>query len=962
MKEKSEVKGEKGSSIKEKEIKNLSSTLTSSEWGCLGVLALLALTLRLYKLNFPLKKIGTEKDAASSIASYLSGIYVLDKKPSLLYMVYSALGVIFGMEVEEIKNNSGILVDLTLKSTSMLRLFNALFSTGLVPLTFVLLKQFGVDLWINLCITMFVVTDSSFILISRYLPNVAISCLISVGLFYSLTSFTKLERDNYSLSWYQNLFMSGILFGLSLSNSDFSILDFVMVFFFMLHNMNQILKQGNREVFSILKIMRFQSFNTFILPVLIYGLAFFISFYSRQNYSPLANKSVSIEFQATLKNNPYISGTEKSLYYGSIIKIRHAETPFGYLSSHNKPYPGGSNQQYVTIREIDSERFSYWAIETPYLASRNYTERPIYPLDGNGLNVTASNLQPLKVYHPKRELRHNDLIRLRHVDSKCYLHSHELRPHFSNQDYINEASCYGFEDFLGDENDNFRIQLRESIDDKIEKIDEEDKELFQKKRDELRKSLKPILAFQSKFRFHHDLTDGNLYSRPIKLGDYSKLNKTDDVSSYEVFTIRDSFLPRSLFEVVYNLPPIAVDEDGNIMDDIKTDPLVKELIEDTIKPVPSSLFSKISEVIQRTLYQSDNTNFEQSNIIDWLLLKKGVTLFKSGKELIYFITNPLHHILGTFSVLFYLTYNFILLLINKRYQKRTNSQDEDDSSYLTIISYGCHFIPWLFIKDKSLISYTLSYYFSLLLFGLSLDQMCNKMGGGLAKKGAAILLMTLSLLSYYSYSKIIYGLNSDCNPIFYSKNWDISCNSNEAEFDPIFDSDVVNTVIQYVDKDGNLIVGGGEDENVQEVTEEKIVYVDQFGNKIEEEIKEKIVYVDENGNEIQPHQIKEGGVKEEIVYVDENGNKIEKDVKEEIVYVDEKGNKLEPDQVEGNVVKQEVVYVDQNGAPIPKKNEKVVVEVATETFFATEEITVTEEGEIKTKVVRVLADDDDDIL
>ena len=99
---------------------------------------------------------------------------------------------------------------------------------------------------------------------------------------------------------------------------------------------------------------------------------------------------------------------------------------------------------------------------------------------------------------------------------------------------------------------------------------------------------------------------------------------------------------------------------------------------------------------------------------------------------------------------------------------------------------------------------------------------------------------------------------------------------------------------------------------VPAVQQQPVVYVDQFGNPIQniQQQQQPVVYVDQFGNPIQNFQQQQ----QPVVYVDQFGNPIQnfQQQQQPVVYVDQFGNPIQNFQQQ----QQPVVYVDQFGNPV----------------------------------------------
>jgi dolichyl-phosphate-mannose-protein mannosyltransferase len=92
-------------------------------------------------------------------------------------------------------------------------------------------------------------------------------------------------------------------------------------------------------------------------------------------------------------------------------------------------------------------------------------------------------------------------IKLEHITTYKHLHSHDVRPPISEQDFMDEVSGYGFEGFAGDANDYWILEIYDG--------DKRDKESYTRLR-----------TLKTKFRLQHHLRGCYLYSHKVKLPDW----------------------------------------------------------------------------------------------------------------------------------------------------------------------------------------------------------------------------------------------------------------------------------------------------------------------------------------------------------------------------------------------------------------------------------------------------------
>ena len=140
---------------------------------------------------------------------------------------------------------------------------------------------------------------------------------------------------------------------------------------------------------------------------------------------------MSSAFRAGLQGNKIPRDITEQVGLGSVVTIRHVDTQGGYLHSHEHFYQTGSKQQQITLYpHLDSN--NKWLIE-PYNGTiHNETFVPLI----NGMK-----------------------IRLKHINTGRRLHSHDEKPPVSERDWQKECSCYGYDGFAGDANDDWVVEI-----------------------------------------------------------------------------------------------------------------------------------------------------------------------------------------------------------------------------------------------------------------------------------------------------------------------------------------------------------------------------------------------------------------------------------------------------------------------------------------------------------------------
>ena len=223
---------------------------------------------------------------------------------------------------------------------------------------------------------------------------------------------------------------------------------------------------------TILKGSLKSVFGFVLLPLAFYFAVFAVHFsLITTNAEVSLLTSFSPEFQQYF--NP-LPSTFETVVYGSTITLRHRASPSLYLHSHALAWPGGSKQQQVTGYGFADQNNNWIIKET----------------------LGKAKQEGSLVYS-------GDLVRLQHVPTGRFLHSHYEEPPESNKEHHREVSCYGGDNF-SDSNDSWRIELVDGNGNVVPNS-----------------SRQPINAINSTFRLFHPGANCSLSSFAKKLPKYA---------------------------------------------------------------------------------------------------------------------------------------------------------------------------------------------------------------------------------------------------------------------------------------------------------------------------------------------------------------------------------------------------------------------------------------------------------
>jgi dolichyl-phosphate-mannose-protein mannosyltransferase len=177
-----------------------------------------------------------------------------------------------------------------------------------------------------------------------------------------------------------------------------------------------------------------------LIPIAVYLFSFYLHF-AILNHSGPGDAQMSSLFQSQLVGNEFHKNPLEVAFF-SRVTIKNNGYAGGLLHSHVQTFPHGSKQQQVTCYH-HKDANNDWAIRYPH--------RDDGQLDG--LPDPRADEEP-------RFLKHGDIVRLVHEQTKRNLHSHPVAAPITKAD--NEVSAYGNETF-GDLNDHWIVEIVDDV-------------------------------------------------------------------------------------------------------------------------------------------------------------------------------------------------------------------------------------------------------------------------------------------------------------------------------------------------------------------------------------------------------------------------------------------------------------------------------------------------------------------
>lgn len=478
-----------------------------------------------------------------------------------------------------------------------------------------------------------------------------------------------------------------------------------------------------------------RAFCLIIIPITFYMAMFAIHFLCLVNPGD-GDGFMSSEFQATL-NNKGMQDTPVDVAFGSRVVIRHVNTQGGYLHSHPLMYPTGSQQQQITLYP-HKDTNNIWLLE-------NQTQ----PLDVNGESINGTAAWDNVANITENYIKNGDVIRLFHTPTFRRLHSHDVRPPISEQEWQNEVSAYGYEGFEGDANDLFRVEI----------VKKQSSGSLAKER---------LRTIQTKFRLIHVMTGCALFSHKVKLPEWAS-------EQQEVTCAKGGTLPNSVWYVESNDHPSLGPDAERV---------------NYVHPGFLGKFWELQKVMWRTNAGLTDSHAWDSRPPSWPLLSRGINFWGRNNRQIYLIGNPIVWWSSTAAVAIYLVFKAIAVVRWQRscgdYQHTTFKRFDYEVG-TSVLGWAFHYFPfYLMQRQLFLHHYFPALFFAVMAFcqiydfltarfpipGVRENRLVNKVG--------AVTILSFSAIVFALLSPLAYGntwTKEECKSVKLFNTWDWDCNT-----------------------------------------------------------------------------------------------------------------------------------------------------------------------------------------
>ncbi|KAJ2322183.1 hypothetical protein IWW51_000445 [Coemansia sp. RSA 2702] len=691
--------------------------LTTGDWALLVAISLAAVAVRCYRLSNPGNVVFDEVHFGKFAGKYLNRTWFYDLHPPLAKLMYAAAGHVAGYDgVFDFKQ---IGLDYAAAGVPYvgMRLLPALLGALTVPATYATARAcgYGMDTGVLaallVCVENGLVTQSRLILLDSPLVFFTVLALLSWAMFWTQ------QQHAYSRAWWAWLVATGAMVGCAASCKWVGLFLLPAIGLSTIGDLWD--KIADRSLTPARWLGHFwaRALALMLVPALVYVAWFHVHFTMLSKTSDDA-LGMTPEFQASLQGGRQVS-TDRDVFYGSEIRMRTTHARSGYLHSHAHAWQHakGSGQQQVTIYGY-ADANNIWVVEPAF-------------------NATVDDSQGLV------RVRSGDTVRLRHKSTGRYLHSHDKRPALSSDDQKFELSGYGFADFAGDTNDNFRIDI------------------LQGTRGQAGSDVE-LQAIYSQFRLVHANLRCAVYNSRKKLPKWA-------FGQIEANCMRNCLPRMSTWHVEFAQHANATGETRRA------------------SYQPLGLLGKLWEY--NRLMAESNESLTGSHPFAarpqfWPWLRRGTAYWGGHGRLIYQLGNPLVWWGALAALAVFACLRLLVFLLDKRRIRwrlggsRTHQERYFSSAGFFALAWVCHYLPFFLMRRELFLhTYFPALWMAIMVLAFTVDLLTCRMPR-IVRLSVYVAVAAAVLHAFHEFSYITYArewTKEQCLRAKWLQTWDIDC-------------------------------------------------------------------------------------------------------------------------------------------------------------------------------------------
>ncbi|CDS08931.1 hypothetical protein LRAMOSA10291 [Lichtheimia ramosa] len=377
-------------------------------------LTLLSFITRFYDLARSDSVVWDEAHFGKFGSYYLKREYYFDVHPPLGKMLVGLSGWLVGYD-GSFDFQSGAAFPEGLNYWGM-RLFNAAWGAFMVPLAYGTAKEFGMSMRASILAATMVLLDTAYLCISRFILLDSMLLFFTCTSLYCLAKLRNTRQQPFSKQWWLWMFMTGLSLGCVSSVKWVGLFAVAMVGVYTLEELWELFGDPQLSITVYAAHWVARAITLIAVPMAVYVACFKAHFTVLSKSGPGDNQMSSL-FQAQLEGNKF-GESPLEIAFGSEVTIKSQLLGGGLLHSHVQKYPEGSQHQQITIYHHKDDN-NNWIL---------------HPVDAQG-DVNQDEIQ---------YIQDGDHVRLLHMRTKVYLHSHDMPGFVTSEHY--EVGGHGTEE------------------------------------------------------------------------------------------------------------------------------------------------------------------------------------------------------------------------------------------------------------------------------------------------------------------------------------------------------------------------------------------------------------------------------------------------------------------------------------------------------------------------------------
>ena len=689
------------------------------ERGLVALLIAVSLGVRFHKLGWPNSIVYDESHYGSLVTKYINGDFFLDAEPPFarlfLTMVAKSAGYEGNFKFGQVTSlyNGKVPYVVMRTMSAMLGLFT-------VILSYLTLRLSGANMFVSFGTSLAFIFENGFVTTSRLiLPDSCVLFSIALAVYAFKRSGLYDDASCQSYKW---TVVSAVSAGAASSSKFVGLCTVAWLGLLCIWRFTFMMGDLSRPVCKAVKHTLIKGGIFIVAPVVVYLLSFYAHIALMTTVSE-DSEYISSEYQSSLIGNHVPKDIKAEVGVGSVITLKHTGTTGGYLHSHTDNYPTGSEQQQITLYPFVDEGDD-WTIE-------------LYDKPGEIL-VDFQNLTD------------RTKIRLLHK-THCRLHSHHHNaPVSENSDWQKEVSCYGYQGFEGDPNDDWVIEI-----DKTASTPGAAQER--------------VRVIETKFRLRHAMTGCLLFSHPTRLPAWG-------TEQQEVTCASSGIDSLTLWYVEQN-DNFLLKEDAELISYPKLSFLQK--------------FVELHKKMFFMMKKLDAPHPASASALTWPTMLRGIDYWSATHRNVYFLGNATLWWSVSGMLVAYGLFAIVQLLrwqVGKPILQAPETVDFHMETVQFLLGYAVHFVPFIFMGSNLFISaYLPAYYFGILALGLVLNSLVTITFKGRSHIGYVLLALFVTSVVYFfnDHKPLVYGTEWTrdlCNKSIWTSSWDYPCKNYFGNF------------------------------------------------------------------------------------------------------------------------------------------------------------------------------------